>query len=103
MTFEYEPLRRAVASLPCANCFIEGYSQCAHSNLYEHGKGRGLKASDAATFPLCVDRFGMRGCHYRFDNYLLCSKAEMPEMTARFIAWTHIQLLERRLLKVAVR
>ena len=100
MTFEYEPLRRAVASLPCANCFIEGLSQCAHSNLYEHGKGRGLKASDAATFPLCITQFGRVGCHEKFDQYKLCTKAEMPEMTARFITWTHIQLLERGILKV---
>ena len=100
MSFEYEPLRRAVSSLPCANCRIEGLSQCAHSNLYEHGKGRSLKASDAATFPLCVDQVGRIGCHTKFDNYKLCTKAEMPELTARFIAWTHIQLIERGLLKV---
>lgn len=101
MTYQSEDLRRAVASLPCANCFIETYSQCAHSNLAAHGKGRSLKASDAATFPLCIDRPDVVGCHTRFDQYKLCSKAEMPAMTARFIAWTHIQLLERRLLKVA--
>jgi hypothetical protein len=101
MTFESKPLRMAVASLPCANCGLERHSQAAHSNLYEHGKGRGLKASDAATFPLCVDRVGQQGCHTKFDQYKLCSKQEMPAMTARFIAWTHVQLLERRLLKVA--
>jgi hypothetical protein len=68
--------------------------------LYEHGKGRGLKSSDAATFPLCATTPGRVGCHDKFDQYKLCSKAEMPEMTARFITWTHIQLVERGLLKV---
>lgn len=101
MTFQSEPFRRAVASLPCANCSIEGLSQCAHSNLHEHGKGRGIKASDAATFPLCVDQVGRIGCHTKFDQYKLCSKADMPALTYRFIAWTHLQLLERGLLKVA--
>lgn len=101
MTFRSEALRRAVASLPCANCGIRGLSQCAHSNLYEHGKGRGLKASDAATFPLCLTTGDRIGCHPQFDNYELCTKAEMPEMTARFIAWTHIQLLEAGVLVVA--
>jgi len=101
MSFESKPLRIAVTLLPCANCFIEGLSQCAHSNLYEHGKGRGLKASDAATFPLCITTPDRRGCHERFDQYEICSKVDMPDVTARFIAWTHIQLLERRLLKVA--
>lgn len=100
MTFESKPLRMAVASLPCANCFIEGYSQCAHSNSYEHGKGARIKASDAATFPLCVDQVGRQGCHSKFDQYKLCTKQEMPALTARFITWTHIQLIERGLLKV---
>lgn len=101
MTFKSESLRRAVATLPCANCRIEGLSQTAHSNLYEHGKGRGLKASDAAAFPLCTTTPGRIGCHEKFDQYKLCTKSEMPEMTARFIAWTHIQLFERGILKVS--
>lgn len=99
MRFESEALRRAVASLPCAYCQAEGISQAAHSNLYEHGKGRGLKASDAATFPLCATTPGRLGCHDKFDQYELCSKVEMPEMTYRFMAWTHVQLIERQLLK----
>ena len=35
-----EAYRRAVASLPCINCGVPGYSQCAHSNS---GKGAGIK------------------------------------------------------------
>jgi hypothetical protein len=101
MNFRSIPLRRAVASLPCANCGLEGYSQCAHSNLYEHGKGRSLKSSDAATFPLCSNVPGRVGCHEKFDQHLLCTKAEAAELTARFIAETHIKLLERGLVRVA--
>ena len=101
MTFESRPLRMAIATLPCAHCLIEGISQCAHSNSWEHGKGRGLKASDAASFPLCATTPGRVGCHEKFDQYKLCTKAEMADMTARFIAWTFIKLIEARLLKVA--
>lgn len=34
-----EAYRRAVASLPCANCGIEGYSQQAHENGPDKAKG----------------------------------------------------------------
>lgn len=101
MATRSEALRRAVASLPCAACRIEGYSQAAHSNDWQHGKGRGLKATDAATFPLCADRLGQAGCHGRFDRYELCSRADMPALTAAYLAWTHVELIERGLLTVA--
>lgn len=71
-----EAYRRAVASLPCINCKVPGYSQCAHSNS---GKGAGIKASDLDSFPLCTVHPGadgglVQGCHERFDQGALFGK-----------------------------
>jgi hypothetical protein len=51
-----------VADLPCQNCYIEGQTQAAHSNWAEHGKGRGIKASDEYTAALC------QTCHAELDS-----------------------------------
>ena len=51
-----------VADLPCQNCYIEGQTQAAHSNWAEHGKARGLKASDEFTAALC------QKCHTELDQ-----------------------------------
>lgn len=63
-----EAYRRAVASLPCAHCGIEGYSQHAHEN---EGKGKAQKLDDRRAMPLCCDRPGVEGCHTRYDQYRL--------------------------------
>ena len=63
-----EAYRRAVASLPCINCGIEGYSQHAHENA---GKGKSMKADDRCAMPLCCTRPGIEGCHAAFDQYRL--------------------------------
>ena len=63
-----EAYRRAVASLPCIHCGIEGYSQCAHANT---GKGKSMKADDRCAMPLCCTRPGIEGCHAAFDQYRL--------------------------------
>ena len=63
-----EAYRRAVASLPCAYCGIEGYSQHAHEN---DGKGARLKVDDRRAMPLCCTRPGIEGCHVAFDQYRL--------------------------------
>ena len=60
-----EAYRRAVASLPCKVCGIEGHSQAAHPNT---GKGAGLKTDDRLCFPRCADRPGVQGCHPKFDQ-----------------------------------
>ena len=63
-----------VASLPCQNCYIEGQTQAAHSNWAEHGKGRGIKASDEFTAALC------QKCHYELDQGKNLTKADRVEM-----------------------
>ena len=77
-----EAYRRLVALLPCKHCGIAGYSQCAHGNF---GKGGALKTDDRYTFPLCTvhpDAAGdlIRGCHERFDQGGLFSKAVRREI-----------------------
>ena len=85
-----EAYRRAVASLPCINCGVPGYSQCAHSNS---GKGAGIKASDLDSFPLCTVHPGpdgtlVQGCHERFDQGALFSKLVRRDLEPAWIADT---------------
>lgn len=53
----------AIRQLPCCQCGHPAPSQACHSNFSEHGKGRGIKADDRYTIPLCYS------CHYEFDTY----------------------------------
>jgi hypothetical protein len=97
---ENKKLRKAIASLDCANCGISGYSQCAHSNSAVFGKGRGMKATDVASFPLCCDRVGVRGCHTQHDQYDNCSKEHALVLEKLWIIDTYIKLMELGYLKV---
>ena len=63
-----------VASLPCQACGIEGQTQAAHSNWAEHGKGRGIKASDEFTAALC------QTCHTELDQGSHLSKEQRRQM-----------------------
>ena len=90
-----EAYRRAVASLPCINCGVPGYSQCAHSNS---GKGAGIKASDLDSFPLCTVHPGadgrlVQGCHENFDQGALFTKAVRRELEPVWAADTRRKLL----------
>lgn len=53
-----------VRSLPCCVCGMGPRSQAAHSNFGIHGKGKGIKADDRYTIPLC------HSCHASFDQNL---------------------------------
>ena len=90
-----EAYRRAVASLPCINCGVPGHSQCAHSNS---GKGAGIKASDLDSFPLCTVHPGadgrlVQGCHEKFDQGALFTKAVRRELEPVWAADTRRKLL----------
>lgn len=54
----------AIRALPCAQCGASPRSQAAHSNFGIHGKGKGIKADDAYTIPLC------HSCHANLDQNL---------------------------------
>ena len=85
-----EAYRRLVAALPCIHCGIAGRSQAAHGPAL----GRGIKASDLETFPLCADAPGRTGCHTAFDQYVLFDAEERRKMAALWAEQTR-RLLRR--------
>ena len=68
----------AVRKLPCIRCGNPN-SQAAHSNSAKHGKGRGIKASDAFVIPLCAI------CHAAFDRFELGNRAESEAMFEKWL------------------
>ena len=86
-----EPYRRLVASMPCINCHIEGYSQAAHVPT----SSKGMKESDLDTFPLCCARPGINGCHFDFDQYRLFPCDEAREVGLRWAAETRAMIKAR--------
>lgn len=77
--------REIVASFPCINCGIVGYSQFAHAN--EH-KGMGTKTDDRKGFPLCADRPEIIGCHTAFDQTTFWTRDEKRALAIRWGAQT---------------
>lgn len=67
-----------IRKLPCIRCGNPN-SQAAHSNSAKHGKGRGIKASDAFVVPLCAI------CHAAFDRFELGNRAESEAMFERWL------------------
>jgi len=53
-----------IRSLCCCQCGASPRSQAAHSNFGIHGKGKGIKADDSYTIPLC------HSCHASLDQNL---------------------------------
>ena len=75
----------AVRSLPCVRCG-QSPSQAAHSNSAKHGKGRGIKASDAFVIPLCAI------CHAAFDRFELGNRAESEAMFEKWLVRVNLML-----------
>ena len=67
-----------IRKLPCIRCG-NPHSQAAHSNSAKHGKGRGIKASDAFVIPLCAI------CHAAFDRFELGNRAESEAMFEKWL------------------
>lgn len=74
-----------IRKLPCIKCG-GGPSQAAHSNFSEHGKGKGIKADDKYTIPLC------HSCHSDFDQYKTMSREESKERFAKMLEKTERML-----------
>ena len=85
-----EAYRRLVAGLPCKVCGIQGYSQAAHPNT---NKGAGIKTDDRLCFALCCDRPGVQGCHPKFDQHALYSKAARRLIEPAWAADTQRQII----------
>ncbi len=81
---------KAVADLPCMRCGMEGFTQAAHSNQLEHGKGRGIKASDKYVAALCLK------CHHEIDMGNKLTKQERKDEWNRAFDRTVAELKERK-------
>ena len=75
----------AVRSLPCVKCG-NPESQAAHSNSAKHGKGRGIKASDAFVIPLCAT------CHAAFDRFELGNREQSEAMFEKWLVKTELMM-----------
>lgn len=71
-----------IRKLPCVRCGNPN-SQAAHSNSAKHGKGRGIKASDAFVIPLCFK------CHAAFDRFELGNREESEAMFEKW--WVRVE------------
>lgn len=81
--------------MPCVMCTNQdGTVVAAHSNLLEHGKGRGIKAHDGMTAWLCYQ------CHYEYDQGSEMSKAEKREYILTAICKTYMELWNKGLIGV---
>ena len=74
-----------VRQLPCIRCG-QSPSQAAHSNSSKHGKGRGIKASDQFTIPLCAI------CNAAFDKFELGTRQESEDMFEKWLEKTERML-----------
>ncbi|MFP0846066.1 hypothetical protein ACLDYR_07975 [Acinetobacter baumannii] len=74
-----------IRALPCVRCG-QSPSQAAHSNSSKHGKGRGIKANDLYTVPLCYV------CHAAFDKFELGTRQESETMFERWLEKTERML-----------
>ncbi|WP_428383613.1 nuclease domain-containing protein [Nevskia ramosa] len=89
MSYENADLRNLAQNRPChllAPGVVdhpEGTSVWAHSNLQEHGKGKGIKAHD------CFGALACRNCHAWLDE----SHASAEEKRDAFIAGMHRTML----------
>ena len=55
---------KKIRAMICCECGADAPSQAAHSNFGIHGKGKGIKADDRYTIPLC------HSCHANLDQNL---------------------------------
>jgi hypothetical protein len=96
-------LRRVVATLPCVNCWIVGWTQAAHIGGLAQGKGGALKVPDSYLAALCGPHPDpvlpsnplLPGCHNDYDEHRLD-----PQCGWEFIARTYILLVERGIVRV---
>jgi hypothetical protein len=88
-------LLNLLSTIPCQNCGIQdGTVVAAHSNQLKHGKGRGIKASDAMVAALCYS------CHMELDQGSKMSKEERKEFFNDAYQRTMQYLFENDLIEV---
>ena len=96
MTYRNQRLTRLAAGQSCVSCGTsDGTIVWAHSNLMEHGKGKSIKAHDAAGMLLCFR------CHSELDQGKNMGREERREFIFTMIVRTHMRLWELGLVEVA--
>ena len=90
ITHRSEAWRRAVASLPCQLCGIEGQSQAAHLN---QGKAMGRKTHDAWCAAVCYT------CHSRIDQGKDLDREDRRRLLETAVLLTIAELAIRGLVK----
>lgn len=93
--FEYvrsKALMQSYRQLPCQNCGAADGTVCgAHSNWHQHGKGRGIKASDVYAASLCFH------CHGELDQGAAMDDAQRKQFWWRAHVLTVAALVNRGL------
>lgn len=87
-TYRSEKWLRAVASLPCQRCGVEGMTQAAHRN--EH-KSLGKKVDDSWVAGLCAS------CHWEIDQGAKMTREERRYAMDQAILYTLRELTRRGL------
>jgi hypothetical protein len=96
MVYRNRKLLDIAQGMPCVMCGNEDGTGCAaHSNLLEHGKGRGLKAHDGMTAWLCYN------CHSEYDQGNKMSREEKRDFILTAICKTYMQLWDGDIIKIA--
>ena len=79
----------------CANCGTQdGTVVSAHSNMLQHGKGRGIKANDWAIAWLCFK------CHTLYDQGTSMNRREKEVFFLNAALNTYGMMLEQGMLEV---
>lgn len=96
MIYRNKKLLEACRKLPCQLCGADDGTVCAaHSNQQIHGKGTGIKASDAMVAALCA------ACHFAIDNGKTFGKDERKDYWNRAHQNTMRTMIETGVLVLA--
>lgn len=95
MTFRSPKLLALARDQACVSCGCQdGTIVSAHSNLLEHGKGKGLKAHDGMIAWLCLR------CHSELDQGSKMSRQERREFMLEAICKTYMEMWNQGLIQV---
>ena len=79
---------------PCVMCGTEnGTTVAAHSNLLEHGKGKGIKAHDGMMAWLCYT------CHFNYDQGTRMDKQEKRDFILTAICKTYMKMWDEEVIE----
>ncbi len=94
-TYRNSKLLALARDKACVMCGVEdGTVVAAHSNLLEHGKGKGLKAHDGMSAWLCYR------CHTHLDQGASLTREERRLFTLTAICKTYMQMWDQGLIGV---